>query len=516
MISFEKKRLKNLLLVLLVLMMLILILLILRKKEYVEVFSNIIDGEKTENNIINGISINNVNLIYDFNNNTYYFPINLDNEEEQIELEIKINSSENIKSKIGNKEFSKQIKLTENIDYNKTLELVVESFLYKSNCKIKFTNMPIITMNFNEEEIGTEYIYSEFSITDPNYIQNNSEYQFITSSKVRYRGSSTINFDKKGFRIKIEDNIDFGLLGMNKSKTWILDALATDPSCIRTKISSDLWRNINEDLDKDKYPELNTEYVEVFINGSYKGLYILKEVIDEELLQLHKNTGVLIKGVNWNQLDFINYNNVDSDIYGPFELKFPKVKNKYSESWTNILGKLEDYYSGNVNYNVINNTFYNENLANHKIFLLILQAMDNYEFKNIYYSIKNDDNDTRVLITPWDLDLTFGLLWDDNQSRFTQQYNRVEEIAEPFGINQDGKFKQDLKERWKYLSQSELAKEKVYSMIDEQYDYLTKAEALERENNKYYNIDIDKEIKDLKEWYNKRFEVIDKYIKSLQ
>ena len=302
---------------------------------------------------------------------------------------------------------------------------------------------------------------------------------------------------------------------MNCNETWILDPLVTDSSSLRTKIASDLWGNINKDIDTEKYVELNSKYVELYINRSYRGLYLLKEVIDEDLLDLDKDTGVLIKGINWNQLDFNNYDNINSDSYGPFELKYPENLKKYSKSWINILDKLKEYYTGNTKYDVINKTFYIENLANYKIFLLILSANDNYEFKNIYYSIKDDKNDTKVLITPWDLDLTFGMLCDDDTFMIKKQYDKIEKVNMPFGIRDDQKFKEYVKKRWNFLSESVLSKNKINDMIDEQYEYLIKAGALERENKKYKNTNTDKEMEELKSWYSKRFEVINQYIKSL-
>ena len=145
---------------------------------------------------------------------------------------------------------------------------------------------------------------------------------------------------------------------------------------------------------------------------------------------------------------------------------------------------------------------------------MILNANDNYEFRNVYYSIKDNNENTKVLITPWDLDLTFGINWDDNYGA-KKQYEEVEIINEPFGIKDDETFKQKLKERWKYLSETVLSKKTVYEMIDETYGYLIKANALERENNKNYNADILKEKEELKEWYYKRFDVINQYINEL-
>ena len=385
---------------------------------------------------------------------------------------------------------------------------------------IKFTNIPSISLNFDEENASFEYIYSGFLITDPNYKENNTKYQYSDDSEIRYRGSSTGGYPKKGYRIKLEKEPNFGMLGMTKSRKWILDGLVTDSSCLRTKVSSEIWNKMNEDLPKEKHLDLKSEFVEVYINDKYVGLYLLKEAIDEELLNLEED-GVLIKGIDWNTIDFNNYSNIESEAFGPFEIKYPENKKQYPEAWKNILDKMKIYYSGDISFEALNKTFYVDNAVNHKIFLLITQALDNYEYKNIYYSIKNDEEDTKVLITPWDVDLTFGMLWSNEEVKYTEQYERVEEIVEPVGTKSDDKTTEAYKERWNILIQKALNKEEINKLIDEQYEYISIANSLERENIRNANIEIksnvneQEEIQELKDWYSKRFDVINNYINSL-
>lgn len=520
MVSINRKRAKTALLIFLILIVLALIGSTFYYSGYIEVFRNIVNGQKTEKDIIDGISINNVELNYDSISNTYYLPINLE-ENEETKLDIKINTNYNIDSKIGDKEFKKEIEITEPIDYTKTYQLDVETWLYNKSYIIKFTNLPSISLNFNENDVGFEYTYSEFSITDPSYKENNSKYQYFDDAEVRYRGGSTAGYPKKGYRVKLEKNMDFGLLGMNTSRTWILDGLVTDPSCLRTKIASDIWNRMNEDLSEEKHEDLRSEFVELYVNGEYVGLYLLKETIDEDLLDLDKDKGVLIKGANWNQIDFNNYSNVESETFGPFEMKYPENKNQYPEAWKNILDKMKKYYTENTKYEGLENNFYIENVVNQKIFVLITQALDNYEFKNIYYSIKNDNKDTKVLMTPWDVDLTFGMLWSNEEVKYTEQYGRVEEIVEPVGTKSDDKTTKAYKERWNILIQKALNKEEINKLIDEQYEYISIANSLERENMRNANIEIksnvneQEEIQELKNWYSKRFDVINNYINSL-
>ena len=182
---------------------------------------------------------------------------------------------------------------------------------------------------------------------------------------------------------------------------------------------------------------------------------------------------------------------------------------------------MKSYYNGDISYEALEKEFYVENSINHKIYVLITQALDNYEFKNIYYSIKNDNEDTKVLITPWDVDLTFGMLWSNEESKYTEQYDRVGEIVEGYSRPYN-KTVGYYKDRWNLLIKKALNKEEINKLIDEQYEYIKIANSLERENTRNSNIEIksnvneQQEIQELKDWYNKRFDVINNYINSLQ
>ena len=283
MISTKRKKIKNVILFFLIVIVLILLGFTLYYSGYIEVGKNLIKGEKTKKDIIDEIIINDISLNYDSLTNTYYLPIILE-ENKETKLDIQLQSSYNLSSKIDGREFKKEIEISEIIDYEKTYELDVENFLYKEKYYIKFTNIPSISLNFDEGNASFEYIYSEFLITDPNYKENNTKYQYSDDSEIRYRGSSTGGYPKKGYRIKLEKEPNFGMLGMTKSRKWILDGLVTDSSCLRTKVSSEIWNKMNEDLQKEKHLDLKSEFVEVYINDKYVGLYLLKEAIDEELI----------------------------------------------------------------------------------------------------------------------------------------------------------------------------------------------------------------------------------------
>ena len=90
--------------------------------------------------------------------------------------------------------------------------------------------------------------------------------------KFKVRGNLTATLGKKPFTLIL--NRPAELLGMESAVKWNLLANATDGTYIRNKIIRDL---ANECI--DTY-EPQGEFVEVYLNGAYQGLYLLTEAVE--------------------------------------------------------------------------------------------------------------------------------------------------------------------------------------------------------------------------------------------
>lgn len=90
--------------------------------------------------------------------------------------------------------------------------------------------------------------------------------------KFRVRGNLTATLDKKPFTFTLKNPA--GLLGMAPAVKWNLLANATDGTYIRNKIIYDLAQECI-----DAY-ETQGEFVEVYLNGAYQGLYLLTEAVE--------------------------------------------------------------------------------------------------------------------------------------------------------------------------------------------------------------------------------------------
>ncbi len=89
---------------------------------------------------------------------------------------------------------------------------------------------------------------------------------------LKVRGNLTATLSKKPFTFSLEK--PGGLCGMRPALKWNLLANATDGSCIRNKVALDLANACTDTYEPDG------EFVEVYLNGQYQGLYLLTEAVE--------------------------------------------------------------------------------------------------------------------------------------------------------------------------------------------------------------------------------------------
>lgn len=86
------------------------------------------------------------------------------------------------------------------------------------------------------------------------------------------RGNHTFMFEKKSYQINLESPKDF--LGMGASDTWILLCNVFDRSYIRNKLTYDMA------LEAGMPGSPRSEYIDVYFNGVYHGMYLLCEKVE--------------------------------------------------------------------------------------------------------------------------------------------------------------------------------------------------------------------------------------------
>ena len=320
----------------------------------------------------------------------------------------------------------------ESIENDQPVYIVVYTMWGYKLIHLHFTDLPIMTLYADEDitENDTDIVFNEIP------------------GKAHIRGNMARFFSKKSFKISLDKKTQ--LLDLRKDDDWILTSLYNDPERIRNVLGANLWYlscagdNMFEIANGYEY-----QYVELFINDYYMGLYALGYKPDQKQFEIDEN-------------EFL-YSKNSLGIEG-LELRGNKTKAEPEKA----MAALKNVYA-------IDEKSY----IDYWLFINFIAATDNFE-KNYYFALKKDINDELyVVFCPWDLDLTWGNVWDREVKNRTIPYGApIDHQLHMEGI-EDGPMYEAYKEmmrdsasttkivtRYKELRESYWSDESLNSMIN--------------------------------------------------
>ncbi|MBR2708897.1 CotH kinase family protein [Candidatus Saccharibacteria bacterium] len=120
-------------------------------------------------------------------------------------------------------------------------------------------------------------------------LYDEDEAQKFNGVQVKGRGNGTWVQEKKPYQIRFQDKVD--LFGLGKARKWVLLANALDGTGLRTDIAFYLERMLGMVF------ALDGEFVELYIDGEYEGLYYLTHVVEigKNTVDLRDPMGVLVE-----------------------------------------------------------------------------------------------------------------------------------------------------------------------------------------------------------------------------
>lgn len=354
------------------------------------------------------------------------------------------------------------------------------------------SNLPLVVINTNGQTIVDDpKIYADMGIiwngpgkrnalTDP---KNN----YNGKIGIEVRGSSSQMFPKKSYSFETKSStlvdIDVSLLGLPEENDWVLYGPYTDKTMVRDVLSYTLHASFGHWAPRCRY-------VELFLNSSYQGVYVLIEKIKR----------------NKNRVDIAKLTTTDNtgaDLTGGYIIKIDKATGGGGEGWTsvysNTVGKttyLYDYpkpseiTTQQKSYiqsyiRSMENALYQENFSNpgnyHEYlndssfidFMIINELaknVDGYRISSYLYKGKND----RVNCGPiWDFNLTYGNAnyydgWNPTGFQY-QAYLGNDGMQNPFWwgkLMKDPEYVKKLKKRWTLLRKKELSASRISFVID--------------------------------------------------
>lgn len=301
-----------------------------------------------------------------------------------------------------------------------------------SHAQLSSSNLPIISIETDDEEIpdepkinGTMGIIYDVngginSVTDPfNHYNGNIG--------IETRGNSTQGFDKKTYSLELRtsSNLDtsVNLFDMGSEEDWILHAMVIDKSQVRIPMSFYLAQQMGQYASEWKY-------VELILNGDYRGIYILVEKIkrdndrvdiaklDEDDLAGDSLTGGYILRMDW--LDDAqgfesNYNSQGGNpmFYQWYYPKANKIKPQQAAYIQDWMAEFEEALYANDYMNSLGNRYTDYiDLNSFTDFLLINEFSknsDGYKLSSYVHKDKDSKGGKLVAGPIWDFDQTYGV-----------------------------------------------------------------------------------------------------------
>ena len=387
---------------------------------------------------------------------------------------------------------------------------------------VHFTSLPII--HIQSENISTEFSNGHFLFYDPT-----DSVPLAFDIDVRWRGATTLARPKKSYAVKLKDakgeKLNHSFLGLRSDNSWILDAMSIDKARMRNRISTDLWNDFSTTsyiraFEPTALNGTRGQFVEVFYNHRYQGVYCMTEKIDRKQLQLRKfkngqMRGVLYKTNKWNTLVATSPipSNAQS-IWNGIEISYPNLEDGEPVDWSPLL-QIMDFLTNSSASELRRELPQRIDLdvwRDYFLFIELLLAEDNDCKNQCVYFYDATNSSSLFGIAPWDLDHSWGRDYQGNALEANKNfllYNRVHTCLRTYY----GSYNY-VKERYQELRTNELRNVSLKARFHRVFQLYRENQVDEREELRWNDqddivLDFDAEEEYIQQWIDQRLAYLD-------
>lgn len=346
-----------------------------------------------------------------------------------------------------------------------------------------------VDQGFNAINAGTE-IRANMWVTDT------VGTTFHSLMAIRHRGASSLSYSKKSYRVQLKDddfrNKNESIFGLRSDRRWLLLALYNERLRINNKVCHDLWLDMHKlyylDQEPDALSTIRSRYVLVFIDNTYRGMYLFTEDTDAKqykLVEDQVNTedkdygggerrytgGELYKGDDNGAPNFFNspYSvpglpAFGSEIWAGWEIKHPS-----RSDWVTL--REFSRYVRDRNESLLQaeiwSSLHKGNFIDYYLFINLVYAEDNLG-KNLFMARYKKDEP--YFYGVWDLDGTLGFQYHSGRNPRGQGFIGNQFWSKLMQNNDD--LKDEMAVRWFTLRRNLLSEEQILGRIQKHYDYL--------------------------------------------
>ncbi len=399
-------------------------------------------------------------------------------------------------------------------------------------------DVPIVTINTGGEaipnypKIGCS-VQLLSSIDLPNYSTEDND------SLIEVRGGSSRFSQKTSYSFKYKRELSYDieekLLDMTNARKWILTGCFCDRILMRDKLSYDLFNQLRDSEHYDYAAQ--TRHVELYINDEYRGVYLLTERVDEDLLKLadyseedivhsvvYKASSLATNWQRWNPwTDSKPYDKL-SETQGYLQ-KEPNPDNPEQGVFWDPLLYIREFAIKSTDTDFIGGIADKLDLNNAIDYHLHALVTGNWiAIQSNRYICRDNSEDSKFFYVPWDYNISFGRTSNTYKQEITTWFtnkilSRLMEI-EFYQV----KFKQ----RWNELYGNVFSADNICKQVDENARFLESAQDRNFKkfpvkvgdnplNDEYIdNYGFDEELDYVKQWAENRLKFLNFYINDNQ
>lgn len=427
---------------------------------------------------------------------------------------------------------------------------------------LNITSLPIMTIKTSETIKDEPKVDCSIQLFDPKGRTDDGDRRnlvlFESKAAIEYRGAGAMRYPKKPYNFKLKTDTgekrEAELLNIRNDNSWILDAMYLDMARMRNRVCFDMWNTFNKPYYVDEKPKASSgthgDYVEVFINSEYMGLFILSDRIDRKQYQIDQDGGYIYKAKGWTAACYLqgySARSSNDDYYwnsGEIEQEYPDADDGKKPNFNHMADFIDfvsktsksDFsknFSNRIAENSVIDTF---------IFLNLILGYDNAG-RNTYWVYRNINTDKRIMHGLWDLDGTLGRDWNRVTTSASAGWyygNSANPGSSHFKLFKriiDGDvegLQQKIYDRWMELKDNQLAPENFEALVDSYANKQISSGARDREVARWRKLetqdaingtngwvhysgnygDVEGEVKYMKQWYRDRMKKLDSLIST--
>jgi hypothetical protein len=260
------------------------------------------------------------------------------------------------------------------------------------------TNNNYVSAILNIYNAANELVFTSESIAN--------ETDAYSGGKIKIRGNTSAYGIKKPYKIKLSSEIDLlGLLNSrnisdNRSnKEWLLLAQGEYTNYF-------VGREVSNLIDSDNY--LDYKYISLFLNGDFKGIYILSDSINDKTCNV-SNTGYLVENDAYWWNEDVYFETTISSMYKQlgYTFKYPDTDELSNEQIEYIKNYISNYESLLMNKDVNVSNYIDMNSFSKWLLIHDILVTNDAGGSNMYLK-KNDNSESKMMSGPaWDFDSIF-------------------------------------------------------------------------------------------------------------